>query len=205
MTVLPHLPWRKYLLTGLALIVLQALILLAMGRVAFCACGTIKLWHGVVQSAENSQQIFDWYTFSHVLHGFIFYFLARLVLPGAPLALRLLPAIVLEGAWEILENTDFIINRYRAETVSLNYYGDSILNSVSDTVSMIAGFVLASRLPVWVIIAAAAIVEVGLAWWIRDNLTLNVIMLLHPLDAIRGLAGRRSIAIARPSANIRVA
>jgi len=120
-----------------------------------------------------------------VLHGFIFYFASWLVLPRAPLALRLVLAIVVEGAWEILENTDFIINRYRAGTISLDYYGDSIVNSVSDNVAMIAGFGLASLLPVWLVIAAAAVIEVGLAWWIRDNLTLNVIMLVHPFDAIR--------------------
>ncbi len=185
MSALVRVPLRNYLLAGLALIVAQALVLLAMGRVPMCICGTIKLWHGVVNSSENSQHILDWYSFSHVLHGFIFYFAAWLVLPRAPLALRLVLAIAVEGAWEILENTDFIINRYRAGTISLDYYGDSIVNSVSDNVAMIAGFGLASLLPVWLVIAAAAVIEVGLAWWIRDNLTLNVIMLVHPFDAIR--------------------
>ena len=185
MNTFARVPLRNYLVLGLAQIAVQALTLYAMGRVPICACGTIKLWHGVVQSAENSQHIFDWYTFSHVLHGFAFYLLAWILLPRAPIALRLVLAIAVEASWEILENTDFIIDRYRAETISLNYYGDSIVNSISDTIAMVAGFVLASQLPVWLVAAAAVIVEVGLAWWIRDNLTLNVIMLLHPLDPIR--------------------
>ncbi|HTS41820.1 MAG TPA: DUF2585 domain-containing protein [Xanthobacteraceae bacterium] len=178
-------PLRNYVLVGLALIGLQAFILYAMGRVPICTCGTIKLWYDVVQSAENSQQIFDWYSFSHVLHGFGFYCLAWLALPRAPWGLRLVLAVAGEAAWEVFENTDFIINRYRSETMSMHYYGDSIINSVGDTVAMVFGFLLASRLPVIAIIALIAIIEIGLAWWIRDNLTLNIVMLIHPIEAIR--------------------
>jgi Protein of unknown function (DUF2585) len=185
MGTLHRVPLGKFLLLGGGLIVVQALILLAMGRLPICACGTVKFWHGIVQSSENSQHIFDWYSFSHMLHGFAFYFFAWLLLPRAPLGLRLVLAIFAEASWEILENTEFIINRYRTDTVSLNYHGDSIVNSVFDNISMIFGFVLASRLPVWVVIALTVVVEIGMAWLIRDNLALNIIMLIYPFAAIR--------------------
>ncbi|MEK7561019.1 MAG: DUF2585 domain-containing protein [Patescibacteria group bacterium] len=177
---------NRFIALAVAIIAVQALALWMMGHVWICECGYIKLWHGVTFSAENSQHISDWYTFSHVIHGFAFYGLAWLLgrKRGWSVGRMFLLAIAAESAWEIFENTDFIINRYREATVSLDYYGDSILNSVMDTLFMAAGFLLAAKLPVWTIIAATIALEVWIGWAIRDNLTLNIIMLLYPFPAI---------------------
>jgi len=148
-------PHRAATLATLALLLAALAILLAMGRPPICPCGTIKLWHGVVQSSENSQQIADWYSFSHVTHGLIFYAIAWLLwirfdlFAGASRRWALPIAVAVEAAWEIVENSPVIIDRYREVTVSWGYTGDSVVNSLSDIGWMIAGFFVASRLPAW--------------------------------------------------------
>lgn len=168
----------------LGIILLTAAWLLWIGREPICKCGSVKLWHGEVVSAENSQHLSDWYTPSHIIHGFLFHGALWLVARRLSFGWRLAIATLVECAWEIVENSDAVIERYRTVTISLDYYGDSVINTVSDVGAMVLGFWLASRLPVWATVALIVLFEAATALIIRDGLALNVLMLLHPVDWI---------------------
>jgi len=178
-------PARTTLIVA-GIVLAAALALYLMGHPLICKCGYVKLWHFDVMSAENSQHLIDWYTPSHLIHGFLFYWALWLLSRFIPLsiAMRLILAVAIEAAWEVIENTDFVINHYREMTISLDYYGDSVINSVSDILVMVLGYFMASRLPVWLTVTIAVALELFVGAMIRDNLTLNVLMLLWPLDAV---------------------
>lgn len=157
-----------------------------MGQALICKCGYVKLWHGIVFSSENSQHLSDWYTFSHIIHGFIFYLIFWKLgkKRGWSFGFRFLLGLFVEVGWELFENTDFIINRYRETTISLDYYGDSVINSVSDVLLMALGFFMARRMPVWTVVALAILMELVVGYYIHDNLALNIIMLIYPFEFI---------------------
>ena len=174
-------------LAGLAIIALQAGLLLWMGQPATNPDGAGGIWGA---GASTSHQLFDWYTGSHIVHGFLFYWLTWPGLPRWSVDRRGLVAMLVDAAWEVVENTPWVIDRYRDVTVSGDYVGDTVLNSVFDLWAMLVGFWLAAKLPVWLTVALAIAFELGALIAIRDNLALNVLMLLWPVDAIRGwLAG----------------
>jgi Protein of unknown function (DUF2585) len=185
------LPHRRALIVSLLITLYAAVILFAMKRPPICPCGTVKLWWGAVNSPENSQHIADWYTFSHIIHGLIFYAFAHLlwrrlnVFEGVLTRWALPIAIALEASWEFLENSPMIIDRYRAVTVSFGYTGDSIINSMADIGWMTLGFLIASKIPAKASIATAIAFELFTLAMIRDNLTLNVLMLVSPVDAVK--------------------
>jgi uncharacterized protein DUF2585 len=169
----------------IALIVITASLELRMGRSLAYAHGPVRLWVGDVNSDQNSQQIFDPYSFTHVIHGALFYGVTHVAMGPASIGARAVVAVAIESAWEAYENTDTVINRYRAATIALGYYGDSVTNSVADIVCCVIGFVLARRLAWWWTVSWVVVTEIVLAIAIHDNLTLNVIMLIRPIEAIK--------------------
>ena len=159
--------------------------LVLLGQPIICPCGYVKLWHGNVLSAGNSQHITDWYTFSHIIHGFCFYLMMWFMFPRMPIKWRFLFSFGIETGWEILENTAWLIHIYRNQALAVGYSGDSVINSVSDTVAMALGFVLAWRLPVWITVVLAVAMESFVGYFIHDNLTLNILNSVHQFDFIR--------------------
>lgn len=168
-----------------AIITLAAVILVAMGRSFWCRCGTVRVWYGNAWGPESSQQFTDPYSFTHVTHGVLFYFLLRVLAPNLSLGIRSVLAMALESGWEVLENTDVVIDRYRATTMALGYYGDSVFNSIGDVLSCVVGFLLAARLPTRVTVSMVVLLELALTLWIRDSLLLNIIMLVYSIDAVK--------------------
>ncbi|MES2953459.1 MAG: DUF2585 family protein [Patescibacteria group bacterium] len=176
---------RKMAFAIAALFLITIGMLLWQGRVPFCECGSIKIWTAAVVSAENSQQLFDPYSFTHITHGVALFFLLWLFARKIPLRKRFVVAVALEALWEILENSAFVIERYRAATISLNYYGDSVFNTVGDIFAMMLGFYIVSKLSWRWSLGVVIVLELLLLYFIRDNLILNMVMLLHPIPAIQ--------------------
>jgi len=175
-----HISPRYYGAAAILLIGVQIAILHHLGQPFLSASGRILLWVNDPWSPDMSQQLADWYSFSHIIHGFIFFAVLRLIAPRLPLGVRLLLAMGVEIGWEITENSPAVIQHYRQQALAAGYVGDSILNSVSDVVMMSAGFLFASRVPGRIVIAIAVAFELFTAVMIRDNLTLNVINLIAP-------------------------
>lgn len=169
----------------LGVFVLTAILLLVMGQTFLGPDGRFGLWEGDIWSPHNSQRLADPYSFSHVGHGILFFGLLWLVARKLAVRHRLLIAVVMEAGWEILENSPIIINRYREATIALGYSGDSVLNSLSDLGMMMLGFYLAWKLRAWKSLALFVAMELGCLFAVRDNLTLNIVMLIHPVQAVK--------------------
>lgn len=178
---------KKYIvIAAVVLVGLQALVLYLLGHPVICSCGYVQVWDGVIRGPQNSQQMLDWYSFSHIVYGFIAYLLAWLIGKkwGWPLGVMFLMALILSVGWEIFENTHFAMSRFQHATIYTNYYGDSVINSVMDTVCVAFGFLLAYRLPVNVSVILVVAMELIMAATIHDNLTLAAIMFVHPFPTI---------------------
>jgi uncharacterized protein DUF2585 len=176
---------RWILAAFIAVLMLTAIFEAWIGRSTFGPDGKFGWWDGNIWSNENSQRVADAYSFSHIVHGILFFALLWWIARKLPLSYRFTIALLLEAGWEVLENSPIIINRYREATIALGYVGDSVLNSCSDIAMMALGFWFASRMKIWVSVAAVLVMEIFCLLWVRDNLTLNIIMLIHPIDALK--------------------
>jgi len=174
-----------HILVGVLLIAGMALIEYLNGRIVICKCGYVLAWYNNTNGSGNSQHLSDWYTFSHLIHGLLFYGFLWLVAKRLPVRTRIIIAIIIECGWELLENSPLIIDRYRTVTFALDYYGDSIINSVSDVLAMCAGFLLAKKIRISLSVILIIVLELFAGYMVRDNLTLNVIMLIYPIEAIK--------------------
>ena len=177
--------WRWTVVASIAVLALTAIIEMGMGRSPLGPDGRFGWWDGDIWSSENSQRVADAYSFSHIVHGILFFALIYLLARRLPLRHRFLVALLAEAGWEILENSPLIIDRYREATIAQGYVGDSVLNSCCDVLMMAIGFLFAWRMRAWVSVAAVLVLEIGCLLWVRDNLTLNVIMLIHPIAALK--------------------
>jgi hypothetical protein len=173
-----------YLAIGVGIIAFQAVTVFLMGHPIICQCGHVSLWYPGQSGPETSQQLTDWYTFTHIEHGFLFYWLLWAIAPRLPFGTRLMIAIGIEATWEIVENTPFIINRYRQSALAEGYFGDSVINSIFDSLSAILGGLLARVLPMRVSAALVIGTELFLAVMIRDNLALNIVQLVYPSEIV---------------------
>lgn len=168
-----------------AVTLLMALLLWLEGRLLLCACGEFKIWIGDTCSSNNSQQLFDPYSFTHILHGFLLFWVVVLLFRKLAPAWQLAIALALEAAWEVFENTPFVIDRYRAETAALGYTGDTIVNSTGDLACALVGFLIARKLGLKWSFLAFLLVEVVLVLWIKDGLLLQILMLIFPVEVIK--------------------
>ena len=175
-----------YILAVIAILAFTALVELRMGRPPFCKCGIIRPWSGEIWSNQNSQQLADPYTFTHILHGVLIYALVWLIgRKRLPARGRFVAAVVLECGWELFENTDFIIRRYRDVTISLDYFGDSVFNSIGDVCAMMTGYFVASKVPVRITVVGGLLLDLFLLFWFRDSLAINILMLIYPIEGIK--------------------
>ena len=172
-------------LTTLAIVAASVYLLHQQGRLWWCSCSRVRLWSGDVWGAENSQQLFDPYTFTHILHGFLFCGVLAWLIPRVAPIWRFCLAISIEALWEVVENSNFIIQRYREATLAIGYQGDTIINSLGDILACGVGFVLARKLGFRRSLALFVATEIILLFWIRDSLILNIVMLIYPIDAIK--------------------